>query len=76
MEHNDFDRLGGIIKAARKAKGLTREQLSEIPRIPEVWLLHSYPLRFWEYAVMRRWQGNTRIIPCPLNHSRSLVLQL
>ncbi|NBJ16972.1 MAG: helix-turn-helix transcriptional regulator [Dehalobacter sp. 4CP] len=29
MDHNDFDRLGGIIKAARKAKRLTRDQLSE-----------------------------------------------
>ena len=29
MDHNDFDRLGGIIKAARKAKGLTRDQLAE-----------------------------------------------
>ncbi|AHF09058.1 MULTISPECIES: helix-turn-helix transcriptional regulator [Dehalobacter] len=29
MNHNDFDRLGGIIKTARKAKGLTRDQLSE-----------------------------------------------
>lgn len=29
MDHNDFDRLGGIIKAARKAKRLTREQLAE-----------------------------------------------
>jgi len=25
-----------------------------VPRIPEVWLLLSYPLRFWEYAVLRR----------------------
>ena len=29
MDHNDFDKLGGIIKATRKAKRLTREQLSE-----------------------------------------------
>jgi transcriptional regulator with XRE-family HTH domain len=29
MDHNDFDRLGGIIKVARKAKRLTREQLAE-----------------------------------------------
>lgn len=29
MEHNNIDKLGVIIKSARKSRGLTREQLSE-----------------------------------------------
>lgn len=39
MEHNDFDRLGVILKTARKAKGLTREQLSEIINITPRYLM-------------------------------------
>lgn len=29
MEHNNMDNLGGILKAARKLKGFTRENLAE-----------------------------------------------
>ncbi len=39
MEHNHFDRLGGLLKAARKAKGLTREQLAEILNITPRYLM-------------------------------------
>lgn len=39
MEHNDFDRLGDILKAARKTKGLTREQLSEMIHITPRYLM-------------------------------------
>ncbi len=39
MEHNDFDRLGSILKAARIAKELTREQLSEMIHITPRYLM-------------------------------------
>ena len=39
MELNDFNRLGSILKAARKAKGLTREQLAEIMSITPRYLM-------------------------------------
>ncbi|MDT3700829.1 MAG: helix-turn-helix transcriptional regulator [Thermincola sp.] len=39
MEHNNFDRLGSILKASRKAKGLTREQLAEIISITPRYLM-------------------------------------
>lgn len=39
MELNDLDRLGSILKAARKAKGLTREQLAEIMNITPRYLM-------------------------------------
>jgi transcriptional regulator with XRE-family HTH domain len=39
MDHNNFDRLGGIIKAARKAKRLTRDQLSERVHITPRYLM-------------------------------------
>ena len=39
MELNSFDRLGSILKAARKAKGLTREQLAEIISITPRYLM-------------------------------------
>jgi hypothetical protein len=29
-----------------------RVMSDNVPRIPEVWLLHSYSLRFWENAVV------------------------
>ncbi|MDF2522434.1 MAG: transcriptional regulator, family [Clostridiales bacterium] len=39
MERNHFDRLGGLLKAARKAKGLTREQLAEVLSITPRYLM-------------------------------------
>lgn len=39
MEPNKFDSLGSILKAARKAKGLTREQLAEIMIITPRYLM-------------------------------------
>ena len=39
MELNSFDRIGGVLKAARKEKGLTREQLSEIINITPRYLM-------------------------------------
>ncbi len=39
MEHNSFDMLGSILKTARKAKGLTREQLAEIINITPRYLM-------------------------------------
>ncbi|NLZ73901.1 MAG: helix-turn-helix transcriptional regulator [Bacteroidales bacterium] len=39
MELNNFDRLGSILKTARKAKGLTREQLAEIINITPRYLM-------------------------------------
>lgn len=39
MELKDFDRLGSILKAARKTKGLTREQLAEILKITPRYLM-------------------------------------
>lgn len=39
MELNNFDRLGSILKAARKARGLTREQLAEIINITPRYLM-------------------------------------
>jgi len=39
MELNNFDRFGSILKAARKAKGLTREQLAEIINITPRYLM-------------------------------------
>ena len=39
MELNNFDRLGSILKAARKAKGLTREQLAETMNITPRYLM-------------------------------------
>ena len=39
MEPNKFDRLGSILKAARKAKGLTREQLAETTNITPRYLM-------------------------------------
>ena len=41
MELNDFNRLGSILKATRKAKGLTREQLAEIMNITPRYLISS-----------------------------------
>ncbi|KAF0224447.1 MAG: XRE family transcriptional regulator [Erysipelotrichaceae bacterium] len=39
MEHNNFDKLGDVLKEARKYKGLTREQLSEIINITPRYLM-------------------------------------
>lgn len=39
MELNNIDRLGSILKVARKAKGLTREQLAEIINITPRYLM-------------------------------------
>lgn len=39
MEHNSFDMLGSILKAARKAKGLTRERLAEMINITPRYLM-------------------------------------
>lgn len=39
MKPNTIDRLGSILKAARKEKGLTREQLSEIINITPRYLM-------------------------------------
>lgn len=39
MELNTLDRLGSILKAARKDKGLTREQLAEIINITPRYLM-------------------------------------
>jgi transcriptional regulator with XRE-family HTH domain len=39
MELNNLDRLGSIIKTARKTKGLTREQLAEIINITPRYLM-------------------------------------
>lgn len=39
MELNNIDKLGSILKAARKAKGLTREQLAEILNISPRYLM-------------------------------------
>lgn len=39
MEHNNIDRLGSILKTARKVKGLTREQLAEIINISPRYLM-------------------------------------
>jgi len=39
MERKNFDRLGSILKAARKARGLTREQLAEIINITPRYLM-------------------------------------
>ena len=39
MELNNFDRLGHILKDARKEKGLTREQLAEIINITPRYLM-------------------------------------
>ncbi|MBS3974122.1 MAG: helix-turn-helix transcriptional regulator [Actinobacteria bacterium] len=39
MELNNFDRLGSILKTARKAKGFTREQLAEIIGITPRYLM-------------------------------------
>ena len=39
MEPNKLDRLGSILKAARKAKGLTREQLAETMNITPRYLM-------------------------------------
>jgi transcriptional regulator with XRE-family HTH domain len=39
MEHNSFDMLGSVLKTARKAKGLTREQLAEIINITPRYLM-------------------------------------
>jgi transcriptional regulator with XRE-family HTH domain len=39
MEHNNLDRLGSILKVARNAKGLTREQLAETINITPRYLM-------------------------------------
>ncbi|ACV62383.1 transcriptional regulator, XRE family [Desulfofarcimen acetoxidans DSM 771] len=39
MELNNSDRLGSILKTARKTKGLTREQLAEIINITPRYLM-------------------------------------
>lgn len=39
MEHSGFDSLGCILKAARKARELTREQLAEIINITPRYLM-------------------------------------
>lgn len=39
MVHTDIDRLGAVIKSARKAKGLTREQLAETINISPRYLM-------------------------------------
>ena len=39
MGLNSFDRLGSILKSARKTKGLTREQLAEIINISPRYLM-------------------------------------
>lgn len=39
MEHTHLDRLGSTLKTARKAKGLTREQLAEIINITPRYLM-------------------------------------
>jgi transcriptional regulator with XRE-family HTH domain len=39
MELNNLDKLGSILKAARKARGLTREQLAEIINITPRYLM-------------------------------------
>lgn len=39
MEHIDYDTLGNVLKSARKAKGLTREQLSEAVNITPRYLM-------------------------------------
>jgi transcriptional regulator with XRE-family HTH domain len=39
MELNNLDKLGSVLKAARKTKGLTREQLAEILNITPRYLM-------------------------------------
>ncbi len=39
MEHNNFDKLGSIIKTARKTKSFTRERLAEIINITPRYLM-------------------------------------
>ena len=39
MEPNNFNMLGSILKAARKTRGLTREQLAEIINITPRYLM-------------------------------------
>jgi transcriptional regulator with XRE-family HTH domain len=39
MEPNNIDRLGNVLKSARKEKGLTREQLAEIINITPRYLM-------------------------------------
>ena len=39
MEPNNFDMLGSILKAGRKAKGLTRERLAELINITPRYLM-------------------------------------
>jgi transcriptional regulator with XRE-family HTH domain len=39
MEHNNLDILGNVIKTARKARGLTREQFAEIINITPRYLM-------------------------------------
>jgi len=40
MEHKNFDRLGSVLKTARKSRGLTREkQLAEIINITPRYLM-------------------------------------
>jgi transcriptional regulator with XRE-family HTH domain len=39
MEHNNHDKLGSILKTARKTKGFTREQLAEIINITPRYLM-------------------------------------
>ena len=39
MERNGLDKLNGILKAARKTKGLTREQLAEVINITPRYLM-------------------------------------
>lgn len=39
MEPNNRDRLGNVLKSARKEKGLTREQLAEIINITPRYLM-------------------------------------
>lgn len=39
MELNNLDKLGSVLKAARKTKGLTREQLAEIINITPRYLM-------------------------------------
>ena len=38
----------------KDGKGMLGSDISpNVPRVPEVWLLPPYPLRFWEHAVIR-----------------------
>lgn len=39
MEHNDIDKLGAVIKTARKSRGFTREQLAESIHITPRYLM-------------------------------------